>query len=568
MNKQIKITLFAGILLIVLLLVWLFSSGEQHAGKGEKSNRTPYFSSNWNRQYQLTDKDPLGLYLFTSLASAHLKKGKEVRVIGGWDQLRTTIEQTPGEQTYAFVGNNFGLENNEIDSIIADIEQGSTLFMSFDDLMENVYPRLFNDYEFQLEYDEAINVFTGKKKYPMISLFENDTVARDWWAFGELEFDEEYQSLSSFMELPNFVKVPRGKGWMYLHATPNLFFNYQIKRKPGYEYTEFVLNQLPRNQDICMLELGRLADNTNDYDTDGMDRSDGKEDNSYLRIVFENRGLLSALLLSIAALIVFVIFQTRRTRPVVPYLPPKKDMTMAFAETITSIYFAKRNPYAILQVQRKNFYDTVHKFFFVDLYRKEDDRPIQILAEKSNTSKEEIVALINAYETKQASAVTEYHIAEIAKKQQKFYRESGIISAGIEERISQINMIFRRNLWLPSLLIVAGIGLIFAGLYFLVIAKGVGILMWPAGMIAMFIGILRLARPYLIVTDERITYYTPWATKREFHREELLSTEMNRRGIVLKFTNDRKLIINNWDMSRFDQRQFERFVTQLHNSGL
>ncbi|KXJ04535.1 hypothetical protein AC249_AIPGENE24733, partial [Exaiptasia diaphana] len=313
------------------------------------------------------------------------------------------------------------------------------------------------------------------KKHPMVNLFQNDTIATEWWAFDELEFEDDFVGLSSFMEMTNFVKVKHGKGAVFLHATPNLFFNYQVKRRPGYEYTARVLNELPKNNDIYLLELARLSDNYGNEDTSEQEGADGKKEDSYLQLIFRNPTLLTAMLLAILGVILFVIFRSKRTRPVVPFIEKKKDMTMAFAETITSIYFSKRNPYGLLQVQRKNFYDTVHRFFFVDLYRREGDREIQVLAEKSNRSVEEITHLINSFETKEAAGVTEQFVADLAKKKHQFYRSVGIISDAMNEKVQSQEMIFRRSLMLPSILILAGLAFIFVGMYFLVSGIGIGI---------------------------------------------------------------------------------------------
>ena len=110
--------------------------------------------------------------------------------------------------------------------------------------------------------------------------------------------------------------------------------------------------------------------------------------------------------------------------------------------------------------------------------------------------------------------------------------------------------------------------MIFGGVYMLVLAKGIGIALWPLGIFTLLLGVLRLSRPYLIVTDDQITYYSPWAVKKEFKREELIRAEMHKRGVILIFSGDKQLIINYWDLSVFDREQFERFVSKFHNREL
>jgi hypothetical protein len=566
MNKQTQLGMIFGIVAFMLLMVWFFT-GSSESSDEKLDSRVPFVSDNWMPRYQLDDKNPLGLYLFTTLTKAHLDTNRNINVVENWSDLDSITGADDHPKTYMFIGNVFQLQNEEIDSILSDVNEGSQLFLSFEDLTENLYSRIFRSFEFRLDYAEEVNVFVDNKKYNMINIFQNDTVARDWWAFGDVSFEEDYVSLSSFMEMPNFLRVNHGKGFIYLHSTPNMYYNYQLKRASGYRYAAYTLDNFPTDNDVYLLELGRRSENYGDYNLNDDGEGD-KDDDSYLQLIFRSPALLAALMLSILGLILFVIFRSKRRRPIVPFIPKKKDMTLAFAETITSIYFSKRNPYGLLQVQRKNFYDTVHRYFFVDLKNREGDRELQILAEKSDTPLGEIKKLMAAFETKDAAAVSEQFIAELAKKKYQFYRRVGIISDQFNERVQAMEMVFKRSMLLPIIFVLSGISLVIVGLYLLVIGIGVGIVMWPVGMILIILGILRLSKPYLVINQDQITYYSPLGVKREVLRSDLTNTDIRETGVILTFRNNNKLIINYWDLSSFDRKQFERFVSKLHTLEL
>ena len=567
MNKKTQIGLIAGIILFMFLMVWMFSAPEEKPQANNKTLRKPYVSSNWNTRYQLNDKHPLGLYLFTSLTKAHLDTSKRLKSIDDTYAL-DSIVALKKKKTYLFVGNNFGLDSHEMDSILADVKRGSVLFMSFNDLTENLYPRLFENYSYRIDYGTEVNVFMNKHKFNMINIFQNDTIACDWWAFGDLEFEEAHVELSSFMELPNFVKVKCGDGYVFLHSSPNMFFNYQLKRKSGFQYTASVLNELPHNQDIFLLELGRLKDDYGSENTNVKEGNGGKKDDSYLKEILRNPMLRTAMLLSILGMLLFVIFRSKRKRPVVPYLAKRKDMTLAFAETITSIYFAKRNAYGLLQVQKKNFYDAMHRHFFVDLYKRDGDREMQVLSEKTNTPIEEIRYFVELFETKQASAITDQLVADTAKKKYNFYKKVGIISDKISEKVEVREMIFRRAMLLPAIMLLGGLGIIITGFYFLTTSQGIGIAQVPIGILLVILGSIRLSKPCLVISKDKMTYFSTFGMKREFLRDNLISTEMRKGGVIFTFSNNKKLIINFWDLSRFDRKQFERLVSKLHTLEL
>ena len=77
MNRQTKIGLIGGIVLVMMLLIWLFSDG--NIGEGQNGKKV-FTSTNWTKKYQLYDKNPLGLYLFTALSRVHVDSNHKVMV--------------------------------------------------------------------------------------------------------------------------------------------------------------------------------------------------------------------------------------------------------------------------------------------------------------------------------------------------------------------------------------------------------------------------------------------------------------------------------------------------------
>ena len=138
MSKNGKIGFALGTVVLMVLLVWMFSSGEQK----QKSHRPTFVSSNWTKKFQLYDKKPLGLFLFTKLSVAHLDTNNSQIEIENWIQLDTLLQQRNEPKTFLFVGNHFGLKNSEMDTILKHVYRGSDLFLSYNDLTENLYAKV------------------------------------------------------------------------------------------------------------------------------------------------------------------------------------------------------------------------------------------------------------------------------------------------------------------------------------------------------------------------------------------------------------------------------------------
>ena len=563
MTNQSKIGLILIVSVIMGGLIW-FLSGETPEEKAKAQQKQAYVSSNWNKEYQLAEKDPKGLYLFNKLLRAHIDRKQAMSFVSDAGELETVIEGSSAQNTYVFVGNRFGLETSEFDTILKRVSQGSDVFFAYHEMTENLVSSMFDRYGHVFDYDEEINVFMGQKKMRMINLYQNDTVAKNWLAYDPACVAKDSMiELASFMELTALVELQHGRGRVYLSTTPELFQNYQIKRNPGFEFTSMVQDLLPKDQDVYILEVGRLSDDYGTQDVDELDEGEGKEDNSYLRVIFENKTLLKAFLAAILGILIFLIFRSKRIRPVVPYLEPKKNTTRAFVETLTSIYFSKRNPYGMLSLQRRNFYNVIQKHFFIDLQRREGERELLALSEKSNVPLEEIKSLVAILETKEAFEVNDQTIVQVHKRKQDFYKRTGIIAEFIEERQASKELVVYRNLWIPGLLLLVGLAALFYGFYLLVDANGIGVLLWPIAAITLFLAIRQLRAPVIRLNEEEFVYTPSFGLKKRFKREDLIRVEWDTRSVQIVFKGKQTIIIHQREMGRFESAKFKRALQRF-----
>jgi hypothetical protein len=557
-SSKNKIALIIGFLLLIVLLLWAVG------GISNDKKIEIFRSNNWNRKYQLKDKDPYGLFLFNEILAAHLDSNHSVKNINKWSDYDSLVNKKE-KSTYIFIGQDFQLLNNEIDTLLKDVENGSDLMISFYDLTSNLYDRFFNYIDFDYDYSDSIVVYANNLKYTMYNIHQTDTVAMKWEAFvNETLIDSSFETLSSFMEMSNFIKIKRGKGHIFLHANPQFYFNHQVLRNDGFYYSNFTINQFSKQRNVYWLELGRKMDNEGKENTSVNEGKDSKKDDSLLQLFFKNPSLLWAMLTAIFGFILFIIFRAKRMRPLVPLIPPKRNMTTAFADTITSIYYQNHSPYGILKVQRKNFYHAIHKHFYIDLTRRNEDREIRILAEKSNVSIESLKELLALIETTESYNVDERYIANVATQQREFYLKTGIISNFILNRIEKKDRIFNRIIWLPMLLILFGIMMILVGFYYLTQSIGMGVILWPIGISWITIAVLQLKKPLVEITNEQLILYPIFGKKKTYNWEDLVDAVIGKTATLITFSGNRIIKINYWEMSRFDKSSFQQYILNLH----
>ena len=97
MNKQTKIGLVGGIVLVMMLLIWLFSYG---SNDNKKKSKQVFTSTNWTKKYQVYDKNPLGLYLFTALSRVHIDSNHTVMVATSDTILDSLIRANDDPKTF------------------------------------------------------------------------------------------------------------------------------------------------------------------------------------------------------------------------------------------------------------------------------------------------------------------------------------------------------------------------------------------------------------------------------------------------------------------------------------
>ncbi len=560
MNHNRKILLLLiGFVFIVSISVWLIGSlGDEPTSA---SGKRVYTSKNWASRYHLDQKHPYDLYHFNQILTRHLNKPASVNIIKTPDNFAAL--NMNGKKTYIFVGADFGVKDDEIERILEDVNSGSMLILSFDLMFESTYPYFFNKNNFFYDYSRQIQLDSKNRSFDFYHVYQNDSLAHWWKSFDTSKIRlEPHQTLVSNYGLSTSEMISYGEGKIILQSIPELYQNYQVLRKDGYYHAQELIRHIPQENPVYWLEFGRLDDSFGEYE-DETDEGE-TEDNSYLQFILSNRSTRVALLIAILAAVLFLIFRTRRVQPIVPVMEKKKNMTLAYAETMTGIFYSKRNPYSLLNVLKKNFYNTVSRHFFIDLSRK-DEKDIIRLAEKSNFPKEEIQELIRLFETKKVYSVDEEYVSLVSKKQRYFYLTTGIITEHTTSRIEKKSKDFRRQIVVPGLYIMLGIAFVLAGFYYLTVSKNFGVVLWPAGLILIFTGILQLRKPLISISSEIITFYPLFRKKRSYRREEIVEIVQLTNGARFRTIDNKKWTISMWEMSIFDKKQFKRYISGIQN---
>jgi hypothetical protein len=566
MSNKIKLLLVCGLAAIVALLMLFTDVGSQN-----RTAEPTYVSADWSKKYGLKDFEPKGLFLFSKFLKERIRGRGEIYPLTNAQTIDSVVDS--GSMLF-FIGENFALKDRELRDVIEKVEEGNTLFLSCEHMTQNVIDMLFDFYTMTYEYEpkttlhvlDEITPFRNNKEksFSFNAVFQNDTITREWRVFDEITIvGEDLQLITSIQkggDYPNFIVFKRGKGKIFLHTTPESLLNYQLLKKDGALHAKFILQAFPKDQNAYWLDFAQLTrskeePNYDDFSDDKKDR-----DESYLQFLFSNANLRIGMLLAFLGCILFLIFRSKRQRPVIPLKQKARNTSVEFSRTVASIFLSRQNPHGLLQLQKKNFYDLIARYFFIDLNDTNSVRAIESLSQKANVPVDEIQKLLQLLETKVKINVDEAYLFDVNRRIKLFIASSGIQRGTLSEGINKFEGVVRRELLISSVALISGIFIFLFGIWLLTNGGGMGAVCLPVGTVTILIAIRRFSRPVLQYQLKALIYYPLLAKRKDFLWKDLLSVENEQNGLKFYFKDGQILKIKWSEISRFDQVHFESFV--------
>ena len=550
MRNKSQIIILLATLLLAGALVFIWRLGGENGGNGAKN-----YSYDWDKKFDFQNKDPKGLYLFFSLVKYKNPK-RPIYDINSPYKFDSLLRQDKNA-TFVFIGDSIGLLDKELKQLLDKCAKGSAVLFSSNELGSNITDTLFSSYRTGFHFNESATYRFDGKKSLFYGRYQNDTIPIAWNGYKDLipnigQLDE----LVRHQRLSTFVRLKQDKSDIFLQSNPEPFTNYQLKHKDGFEHANYVIDQLPKDDPIYFVSKAQVHFKSDDEveDFDGMESKQ-----NLLDLILSNRILLNTMVLVLFGAILFVIFRSKRRRAIIPIIQKQQGVTKTFVETIASIFLNKQYPYSVLQIQRKNFYDTVLRYYYVDLQRNIEGDTLNLLAEKTGYPLEKIQKLLKELRHENQAIGNDY-VQQISKMQHDFYRHCGII--GREESIVRQEFEVNRNIWISTLIMMSGLTLTFFGLSLLVNSNGVGVVFWMVGFLTLALGIVRTLVPHFKINQTEILYFNQFG--RRVKTSDTIKINFEKNFIGLKI-NQKEIKIANCDVMKNDHAVLKRFIQQTKN---
>jgi hypothetical protein len=175
------------------------------------------------------------------------------------------------------------------------------------------------------------------------------------------------------------VRVPHGRGYIYLCSVPLAFTNYFALQPRTGNFAFAALSYLPTGRIVWWDEYqkqGRLGEQ------------------SLLRVLLAHDALRWALYLSLIGALLFVVVKARRRQRIIPILKPLPNTTLLFTRTIAGLYRQGNNHAAIAEKKVQLFLEHLRTRFHEPGLDLNDEAARERLAQKTGLPRPDVDALV------------------------------------------------------------------------------------------------------------------------------------------------------------------------------
>ncbi len=537
MSKRQILYLFISVVLIGALLVVFLNSSSKSSTSKEKIE---YYSDDWTTDLSLENKNPYGLYAFRELTIAD-GRFTEFNEISDYN-LFDSIAQLDSSMLM-FIGMDFMLTDEETDLLLMSIQYGNDFFLSAEKMPKYLLEQIFEEDPLLFFPAQKAPHKINSKEYDMYYFYENDTLTETWEMFNPKKLDSATKTHSTIYGRPNYIEIEYGLGKIFIHLNPLVFTNVQVLKKEGKLYLKEVISTFGQSK-IQWLSFANYEPKPYDPSADELENN-----HSLLSELFKHPAFRWGFILAVFGLILYLLFRSKRSRPIIPALEDNKNTGFSYVDTLAGIYYNKDHGDKILKIMRRNFYSAVYAHFYIDLSKREDKKPLIALSKKSNVSLEEIEELVQFLEV--TTKVSDTFLSNTYKVQRAFYFNSGIWNEEAKKKLLLDTTLIYHQKDNALAMIALGAFIIVIGFVFLSFSIGIGVVFWPLGIIGIAIGTRMLNIPSIKLEAEQLIINSIIGKKISILHENIKFIQENDGNMIIFFKNGEKSTIN---ISRLDSK--------------
>lgn len=333
---------------------------------------------NWKVTLSKDDKNPFGGFiLYQRLKDLFRNAAVQSFRLPVYNRLNN---YTDSNSAYIIVSQSSNFSKDDWEKISDYVAAGNYIFLSSND------------------FNNVVSKSLGFKTLSRVSPLKRDSTSLNFinprlrragnYVFRKYAVDEYFSEIDTIRSIilgvnnyndANFLKITSGKGAFFIHANPLCFSNYFMVFQNNAEYVAKALSYLPDNvQTIFWDEYYKLGP---------------AGASTPLRFFLLNRFMLWALRLSLAGLLIYIFFESKRRQRIIPVINPLQNSTLDFVKTVAAVYFNHKDNNSIVHKKVSYFLEFVRQHFYLQTQQIDSDF-VEQLSKKSGVEKEKTQQLV------------------------------------------------------------------------------------------------------------------------------------------------------------------------------
>ncbi|MEJ2006220.1 MAG: hypothetical protein P8X57_14935 [Cyclobacteriaceae bacterium] len=274
---------------------------------------------NWTITLAHEDKNPFGAYVLDEVIDSLFTNVER-------SYLTTYERQDSLEKNQLIITTNFFPDQEDLNVLLSHVHAGGNMLISahnFSPLITDTLNFAVSDYIFDVDFaknlqqnDSSALVFANPSLFPADSFRyqRNNTYRR----FNEIDTAKMHVSAVNDLGQPVTLRMKFGDGTLIMNTTPLVFSNIYLLYNNNHTFAEQTLSMLP-DAPVHWAE----------YYMQGR-----RESRTPLRYILRQPSLAWAYYLLLAALIIYMVIESKRKQRIIPVIKPLRNTTIDFVNTV------------------------------------------------------------------------------------------------------------------------------------------------------------------------------------------------------------------------------------------
>lgn len=205
-----------------------------------------------------------------------------------------------------------------------------------------------------------------------------------------------------------FLRIPHGRGQVFVHSVPFIFSNYYLVDPDNYRYLSLALSVLPDQPSFW----------------DEYYKPDRRQVDSPVRYVLLKPALRYAWILALVGVVLFILFRGKRRQRIIPIVAPPANTTLEFAATISMLYQARGSHKDMATKKIRFFFDYLRQRFKIATKDLSENSKAKIAA-RSGLPIDEVSRLIDKIRAAdKQQEVSDIQFLDLCRVIDEFYRKT------------------------------------------------------------------------------------------------------------------------------------------------